>query len=243
MLVRNVLFTAAFVTSLVSAASAVTIFDTHIGSGNPNDVVGPTNIFNITKADVSLSGDKSLLTITIFSDYFSNRGFIGTNPGALFLRTSSGSTVAGSDGASWNYGVRANGVDSAALSGSSSVYSLTSQNSLLLSDSFYNPNLWSDYRRNQEVDVNSASSTLVSSSSSWEILGGNTLSFYIPIASLGGSLILDSNIDFSWSMTCANDIIRGSANFKEVPEPATMLLLGLGALGAARRRAKQADAI
>ena len=74
--------------------------------------------FDISKAEVSYSASGSLLTLTIFSNYFSNIGTLGTATGALFLRTSNpGSAVAGSDGSSWNYGVRANDVNSSVAVG------------------------------------------------------------------------------------------------------------------------------
>jgi len=241
MSIKKIILAVSVIAALASSASAISVVDTFVGSGDfagPNrDVIGDSSIFSVSKADLTLSNDQTFLTVTIFSDYFSNKGYIGTNPGSLFLRTSSpASALAGSDGSSWNYGVKANNVNTA-VAGSISTYALTSQNSFLISDSF-NTGLWSEWRTNQEVDVNSASANLVSNSGSWEILGGNTLSFYIPISSIGGAAILASNIDFSWAMTCANDIIRGSVDFKEVPEPATVLLLGLGGVAAIRRRAR-----
>jgi hypothetical protein len=249
MFLRKLILSAVVVGSLTSTASAITITDTFIGSGDfaggggGRDVIGDTNVFDTSKVDFTLSADRSYLTLTIFSNYFNKKGALGTTVGSLFLNTAAPGTthVAGSDGASWNYGVKANNVANV-NAGSSSIYSLTSRDSLLLSDQFVLRD-WTEWRKGQEVDVNSSFANLAGNSS-WEILGAGTpgvsLSFYIPVSLIGGTSILNNDISFSWAMTCANDVVRGSGNFQAVPEPTTMLLLGAGALGAVRRKRKLA---
>jgi len=65
----------------------------------------------------------------------------------------------------------------------------------------------------------------------------NYLQFVFDVS--GTQLATAEQIAFHWTMSCANDIIQGVADFsKKVPEPAAvgLLLLGLTGIGFARRR-------
>jgi hypothetical protein len=69
------------------------------------------------------------------------------------------------------------------------------------------------------------------------VTSGSTMTYEIQdITKLVG---LGSTIGFHWTMECGNDVVEGSVSM--VPEPGSMLLLGLGLLGlfgVARRRGK-----
>lgn len=69
--------------------------------------------------------------------------------------------------------------------------------------------------------------------------GGNFLEFVFDVS--GTDLATAEQIAFHWTMSCANDVIQGVADFAKTtttPEPAALglLLLGLGGMGVMRHR-------
>ena len=59
---------------------------------------------------------------------------------------------------------------------------------------------------------------------------GSFIEYNVLLSSLG--LTSSTDIGLRWEMTCANDAIEGAASYS-VPEPATILMFGIGLLGLA----------
>jgi hypothetical protein len=64
------------------------------------------------------------------------------------------------------------------------------------------------------------------------------ISYSFNLSDFGLSWEDELNLGFHWATTCANDVIEGGIHKAAVPEPGTMLLLGMGiaGLGAAGRK-------
>lgn len=104
------------------------------------------------------------------------------------------------------------------------------QDRIVSSDDVAEVQGWPDrgYRHNQEVLVDTTGLDAVSQwGSVWS--GDGTFSMSFDIAGLG----LDpETLGFHWGMTCGNDVIEGGNAAAATPEPGTLILLGLGLIGA-----------
>jgi hypothetical protein len=84
------------------------------------------------------------------------------------------------------------------------------------------------YRRNQEVQRTSGGTELAGSLVDLSSIGnGGYIEYNILLSSLD---LTTGDIGLRWAMTCANDAIEGAVRYS-VPEPATVLMFGLGLLG------------
>jgi hypothetical protein len=238
---------------------SMSINDTFIGNGEPSgyagqDVVGDVAKFDTSKSVISLSDDRSTLTIDIYSTYFANVGELGTYNGALFLNVSgdpAGVAASGNNSPSgrWTNVVKLDnntkGLNNTLKPmGSAFVYELITRESVVTSDQAVPQISGYQYRSGYDVDLNSSGLGVLSTGlASWSMTdvkqtGYDYLRFIIPTSTLGGAVVLNSTIDFAWAATCANDVISGSVKLSQVPEPSTMILLGMGAFGLVRKKMK-----
>lgn len=244
----------------VSSASAITttIVDGYHGGdmsdGSTNvDVIGPDSAYNIEKMVVNVNGS---LQVDIHSTYFDNVGRTGTTLGALFISTDGWNPFGtapyekdkASNGEDWEYVIvmdnegdsyaDPNGAGSSAMLGTGGTAALfaVNQASIIMSSI-----VSGTFRKGQEVQYNYANERYLDLGKWWmtDVAGGtDVLSFAMGLNNeLGKALFGQDKMAFHWGMSCANDVIEGEAN---VPEPATMALLGLGLLGIPLRRKNKA---
>ena len=235
------------------SASEWTIEDYYIGGGYSNGYVQKSgdvislkdeiNLFNIRNMIVNIDDYTGAVQIKIRTDYID--GSRTTNYGDLFISTNGWKPFGTSpyktdiygNGEAWEFAFNTN---------AKKIYK-TADTSILTSNSFFDsvngsvahdPDNW--YRRDQEVQINPGSAVPVSTGETSFSQTIGYLTYAFSLSDLGISVAEGYDLGFRWTMTCANDIIEGGVSKVPVPEPATMILMGMGLLGiSATLRKKQ----
>ncbi len=196
-----------------------------------NDLIGTA--FSVESLSASLVN--GTIKVVLTGDYFKSDYAKGVSnyghPGDLYI-SSNGWVVnnpannADTDkfelSEGWNYVVkfsRDSGTNNTFLYSLSGAYTPTGSESL-----------WSGYRIDQAYQ--GGYGTMISAATSTLDSNQGTLTFIF------NSMGLDPNaIGYHWTMACGNDVVEGGG--KPVPEPGTLILLGLGVLGLGMARLRK----
>jgi hypothetical protein len=211
----------------------------HAGATAYGDVIG-NPYFSATQMLVEQTGD--LWTVTLSGPYFDYRrsqtadGGLPFNldPGDLYISSTGWyatqndqyySTDTFNANENWDYVVPITPTGTA-----SGLYALNFAGITTTNVDPYDANNYI-YRSNQAWQGGATGSSLGTAGYAFsDFASGNTLTFTFDASNLN---ITDA-VGFHWTMQCGNDVLEGQVTSQappEVPEPSTLLLLGLGLTG------------
>jgi hypothetical protein len=207
------------------------------GAKTYGDVIG-INYFNIDKMDITKSGTDWSVMIT--GDYFKYHDNISYDsgypyklgPGDLYINSNGWNASPGTghyetdtfnSGEGWNY------VVTQAANGSWGLYSLDFDDIEYTNVSSLSGNNFV-YRIDQAWK--GGRGTFIGTANYTHILNTNSATFTFNT----GNLDFSGDVGLHWTMQCGNDVVEGKVS--SVPEPTTLLLLGLGLIGITAIRKK-----
>jgi hypothetical protein len=221
-----------------SFASMVIIQDNYIGGRATNssyvdvDIIGTYDSFDVSYMAVDLDKQARNLSVSIYSNYMDNIGMFDTQLGDLFLSTdgwkpqgsvSNGYNTDTYKSGEWNYIVALD--KHLGTGGSVNLYAITDTNVKMS---------WANngyiYRSRQAVQGTNLNGLTSLGTGFWSV---DTINKVLNLSIGFGNTFNDvDNLAFHWGMTCANDVIEGTANFAAVPEPGliVLVLIGIGVL-------------
>jgi hypothetical protein len=253
---KKLFFCAIFVSlliPLVAHANPVTFLDNdttgywggivyNAGATAYGDVIG-NPFFSVSQMVVTQTG--SIWTVALSGEYFNCRQS-GTCDGGLASRLAPGDLYISAGGYTtmtpdnphfetdyfsldegWNYIIP---LDPTEQSGNSGIYSLTDEIAGITMTNVSPLGNGYIYRQDQAWRGGAVGDSLGGASYAFS---GDTLTFTFDASNLNWS---GEQLGFHWTMQCGNDVVEGTLVSEappQVPEPSTLLLLGLGLTGVA----------